>query len=358
MSSSQDRGPVPHSGRGAGRARPARALGLAAVASGACLLALAPLLRLQVAPKLLVAPADVYQKTTLQAADATYLDVKGRTVRRGARVTAVNTIRGDVRASDEKIAVWDSFTWIGDADSGAQIDIQSQRVAFDRRTARLLNVRGAAVNGDTSVKQSGIGLFWPIGVQKRTYYVFDTKTMTRQPMKFAGVDRVGGVTAYRFVQRTEPTVVGSPVRVPAALLGLDEPARGDRGSDAGSGEVEVDKVYEGTVTAWVDPRTGIRVDQRQTSRTVLRTKDGADRLIVADLDLRLSDADRRDRVSRTNKTARTILLLRVVLPLTSAGLGAALLMAVYLRARARRARLDAAPPLSREAEPEVHDDAV
>ncbi|TDE34422.1 DUF3068 domain-containing protein [Actinomadura sp. 6K520] len=331
--------------------RPARALGLAAVTSGVCLLTLAPLVRLQVAPRILVAPADLYQTTTLQAVDATYLDAKSRTVRRGARIRAVNTIRGDVRASDEKTAVWDSFTWIGDADSGAEIEIQSQRMAFDRRTAQLAGVRGAAVNGDTGVRQSGIGPFWPIGVQKRTYHVFDTRTLTRQPMVFAGVDRVEGVMVYRFVQRTEPTVIGSPTRVPVSLLNLKEPGRELPGLDADRGDVEVDKVYEGTVTAWVDPRTGTRIDQRQKSRTVLRTKDGVDRLVVADFELRLSDADRRDRAVRADRTARVIVLLQVVLPVASAGLGAALLVAVYLTARARRPRPDAAPPPSREAEP-------
>ncbi|WP_168221205.1 DUF3068 domain-containing protein [Actinomadura sp. WMMA1423] len=332
--------------------RPARVLGPAAVASGAFLLTLAPLVRLQVAPRILVAPADLYQTTTLQAADATYMDARSRTVRRGARITAVNTIRGDVRAGDGKTAVWDSFTWIGDADTGAEIDIQSQRVVFDRRTARLGGGRGAAVNGDTRVRQSGIGPFWPIGVRKRTYHVFDTKTLSRRPMVFAGVDRVEGLKVYRFVQRTEPTVIGSPTRVPLSLLDLDKPRSGFPGYDAERGDVEVDKVYEGTVTAWVDPRTGTRVDQRQESRTVLRTKDGVDRLVVADLDLRLSDADRRDRALRAGQTARTILLLRVVLPLASAGLGAALLVAVYLTARAGRRRPDAAPPPARDPEPE------
>ncbi|WP_149259891.1 porin PorA family protein [Actinomadura sp. K4S16] len=339
---------------GGGGMRPPRALGPAAVASGAFLLTLAPLLRLQVAPRIIVAPADVYQRTTLHAEDATYLDGRTGTVRRGARITAVNTLRGDVRASDGRTAVWDSFTWIGDADTGTEIDIQSQRVAFDRRTARLVNARGAAVDGDTRVRQSGIGPFWPIGVRKRTYHVFDTKTRTRRAMVFAGVERVQGVRVYKFVQRTEPTVVGpSPTRVPASLLDLDKPRPGFPGYDAERGDVAVDKVYEGTVTAWVDPRTGTRIDQRQESRTLLRTKDGVDRLVVADLVLRLSDADRRDRAIRADRTARTIVLLRVVLPLASAGLGAALLAAACFMARAaRRPRPDAAPPLPREPAPE------
>ncbi|MBC6461672.1 porin PorA family protein [Actinomadura sp. HBU206391] len=275
------------------------------VACGAFLLTLAPLLHLQVAPQIITAPADIHQTTSLHAVDATYLDTADLTVRRGARITAVNTVRGDVRASDEKITVWDSFTWIGDATTGAQIEIQSQRVAFDRRTARLHNVCGAAVDGDTSVRQSGIGPFWPIGVRKRTYHVFDAKTRTSRPMTFAGVDRIHGDTVYQFVQRTEPTVLGSaPTRVPASLLDLEGLRAGFPGYDGGRGDIEVDRVYEGTLTAWVDPRTGTRIDQRQQSKTVFRTKDGIDRLVVGDLVLRLSEADRRDRAIRADKAAR------------------------------------------------------
>jgi DUF3068 family protein len=313
--------------------RAARALGPVTVACGAFLLTLAPLLRLQVAPGIITAPADVHQVTRLHAEGATYLDPKNLTLRRGVRITAVNTVRGDVRASDEKIAVWDSFTWIGDAATGAEIEIQSQRVAFDRRTARLHNVRGAAVDGDTRVRQSGIGPFWPIGVQKRTYHVFDPKTRTSRPMTFAGVDRIHGVTVYRFVQRTEPTVIGSaPVRVPVSLLGLGRVPAGFPGYDAGRGDIEVDRVYEGTLTAWVDPRTGTRIDQRQQSRTVFRTKDGIDRLVVGDLVLRVSQEDRRERAMRADRTARKIALIRTIAPLASVLLGAALVSA-YLAIR-------------------------
>ncbi|GLZ06163.1 hypothetical protein Acsp03_36290 [Actinomadura sp. NBRC 104412] len=316
--------------------RAARAFGPVTVTGGAFLLTLAPLLRFHVAPQIITAPANIHQVTRLHATNATYLDTTALTVRRGARITAVNTVRGDVRASDDRIAVWDSFTWIGDATTGAELELQSQRVAFDRRTARLYNIRGAAVDGDTGVRQTGIGPFWPIGVQKRTYHVFDAKTRTSRAMTFAGVERIHGVTVYRFVQRVEPTVLASaPTRVPVSLLGLDGLRAGFPGYDAGRGDIEVDRVYEGTLTVWVDPRTGTRIDQRQQSKTVLRTKDGVDRLVVGDLTFRLSEADRRDRAIRADRTARKIALIRTILPLAAAVLGTAVL-AVYLAARSRR----------------------
>ncbi|MFF5260557.1 DUF3068 domain-containing protein [Actinomadura viridis] len=316
------------------------------VACGVFSLTLAALFRVYAAPRLITAPADIYQTTTLYAKDATYLDAPAATVRRGATIKAVNTVRGDVKASDSRIAVWDSFTWVADAEAagGPAIDMHSQRVAFDRRTARLLNVRRAAVNGDTRVRQSGIGMFWPIGVKKQTYQVFDTKTGRPHPMTFAGVERIHGVRVYRFVQRIGPVAVGTqPVRVPAWLLGLKEVRKGFPGHDAKAGDVAVDRVYQGTITAWVDPRTGTRVAQEQHSRTVLRTKDGVDRLVAGDLRLKMTDADQKERAAAADRTARKVALIRTRLPLAAAVLGAAFLATAFGRARSRRRLRTAAP---------------
>src|SRR4051794_23988418 len=104
-----------------------RNVGLALVAMGAFFLALAPLVRFYVASRLVAAPLNVYQQTTLQADDATYLDQAKVKIRHGATVRAVNTTRGDVRAGDGKVAVWDSFTSIEDPAAKTRIEVRSQR---------------------------------------------------------------------------------------------------------------------------------------------------------------------------------------------------------------------------------------
>ena len=66
------------------------------------------------------------------------------------------------------------FGWIG------------ANFAFDRRTAQLVNCCGASLNGDTSVRQSGlVGYVFPIGTQKQTYQVYDTTL--KRPMPFTAL---------------------------------------------------------------------------------------------------------------------------------------------------------------------------
>jgi len=313
-----------------------RNVGLVLIGVGAFFIALAPLIRFYVVRQVIVAPANVFQRTTLQAVGASYLDAGSGTMRRGVTLTATNTVRGDTRASGHDIAVWESFTSIDDPVTRKNVEIQQQRAAFDRRTARLSNVRGASVGEDPSVRQSGIGIFWPIGVKKQTYQYFDIATKRPWPMVYQGEERIRGVKAYRFVQHITPTVNGSiPGGVPAAMLGVAK-AKGLPGYDAKTGNLAVDKAFEATVTVWIDPRTGVKIGQEHKSTTRLRTKDGVDRLVVADLDLKLTDASQRDLVKRSNHEAGKITLAKVIAPLAAIGLGVVLLaigLAIVVPAR-------------------------
>jgi hypothetical protein len=314
-----------------------RNIGVVLLTLGVFWLSLALLIHFYVEQRLILAPTNVYQRTTLQANNATYLDTASFQMRHGATITAVNTLRGDVGASDGKIAVWDSFTSVEDTATKAEIDIQLQRVAFDRHTATLQNIRGAAVGGDASVRQSGIGQFWPIGIKKRTYWVFDFKTRRTWPMTFAGEGRIHGVKAYRFVQRITPTATGPLTGgVPTSLLGMKKPSAGFPGYDSTTGNVAVDRVYQGTITMWVEPQSGARLDQEQQAKTLLRTKDGVDRLVVSDMDLKMSDATQKDRAQQANKVAFKVALVRRIAPLTAACLGVVLLAAGLLLLRRSR----------------------
>lgn len=320
-----------------------RNVGLALTGVGAFFLALALLVRFYVADRVVAAPINLFQQTTLEATDASYLDTAAVKLRKGAHLKAVNTVRGDVRAASGKIAVWDSFTSIDDPATGKSVEIQQQRAAFDRRTGALTNTHDASVGGDTSVRQSGIGLFWPIGVEKKTYPYFDLATKRPWPATFAGEDRIHGITAYRFVQRIPPTVTESiKGGVPASLLKVRRPQRLP-GYDKKTGNVAADRVYDATVTTWVDPRTGAQVDQEQKVRAVLRTGDGVDRLVAADLDLRMTDASRKTLVTMSRDQALKISLVRTVGPFVAGGLGLVLLVVGLLLAVPGRRTVVALP---------------
>lgn len=326
-----------------------RKVGLFLIGLGAFLIALAPLFRFYVVHQVLAAPLDIYEKTTLRADNATYLDAAKLKVVKGATVVATNTTRGDVHASDSKIAVWDSFTSVEDVNAGVKIDTQMQRAVFDRRTSDLENGRGAQVNNDPNVRQTGVGLFWPVGVKKKTYQYFDTTTKRAWPMTYVGEDRTQGIRTYRFVQTIPPTVTDTiKPGVPVSLLGLPAAQAAQLpGYDKKTGTVPADRVYRATTTAWVDPRTGAPVNQQQRVVTTLRTSDGVDRLVVGDLNLKMVPASQKHLVDRSDGDAGYIAIVRTWLPYGGGGAGVVLLLlglALALTGRRRPAHRDPGEP--------------
>jgi hypothetical protein len=122
-------------------------VGLVLTGLGVFLLVSGALIRFYAAPRLVMAPTDIYQITTLQAENATYFDAASVKVRTGVTITATSTVRGDVKAGRGDIAVWDSLTMVQDLANGRTVDIRPQRVAFDRRTAELTDCCGTSVPG-------------------------------------------------------------------------------------------------------------------------------------------------------------------------------------------------------------------
>jgi Porin PorA len=309
-----------------GRSVVRRKVGLVLIGAGAFFIALAPLVRFYVVRQLVAAPLNVYEKITLRADNASYLDTTKWKIQKGATVTATNTTRGDVHAGDSRIAVWDSFTSIEDSATNAKIETQVQRAVFDRRTAELRNGRGASVNSDSTVKQAGVGLFWPVDVKRKSYPYFDITTKRTWPMTYAGETGVQGIKTYRFVQQIPPTVTDSiKPGVPASLFGMT-PAQLAKipGYDKKNNAVAVDRVYQSTVTVWVDPRTGAPVNQEQKVTQTLRTSDGIDRLVVADLDLKMIPDSQKHLVDTSDGQATKIALLKAWL--SYGGLGVFLLI--------------------------------
>src|SRR5918999_3540837 len=257
-----------------------RTIGMLLIGVGAFFLTLAPLVRFYAAEQLIALPTDTYNTTKLQAENGTYFDAGNLRLRQGVTVVATNTVRGDVRASTDKIAVWDTFTSVADATTGTPIDFRQARQAYDRRTAQLVMCCGAAIGNDTNVRQSGLGTLWPPGnVEKKTYQYFDTGTRRPLPMNFAGEDTVMGINAYRYVMNVPATKVTVVQDVPGSVLGLGED----------SGNVDADRYIQSTKTVWVDPRTGAVVNQNENVRSTLRTPDGIERLTVASFNLKMTE---------------------------------------------------------------------
>ncbi len=326
-----------------------RIMGASLIGLGAFLLAAGLLVRFYVAPSLIGAPADLYQVTRLRADDASYFDAGEAMPRTGATIVATNTVRGDPKSAHDGVAVWDSTTVVQDVGRGTTIELQKQRYAFDRRTGRLRNCCGAAIDGDAGVRLSGIGLFWPVQVRKKGLELFDTSTLRSWPVVFDGRERVGGLLAYRFVQRIPETrVAGELPDVPGELLGRP----------AGGPAVPVDRYYQAEATYWVDPRTGAPIDQQRHVLSTLRPKEGPGRLVVADFTLKMTPESRRALQDRSADGARKIRLLKTVVPLCGGAAGVLLIAAGALLASrggrsSRRRRGPAVPDGPRPVGPRV-----
>jgi hypothetical protein len=325
-----------------------RKVGLVLIGLGAFFIALAPLLHYYVAHEVLAAPLDLYEKSTLRADGATYLDTAKMAIQKGVTVTATNTTRGDVHAGDGKVAVWDSFTSIEDTNAHVKIETQSQRTVFDRRTGEMQNGRGSQVNSDPNVRQTGIGLFWPIGTKRKSYPYFDTATKRTWPMNFAGEDRTQGVRTYRFTQQVPPTVTETiKPGVPAALFGLTPAALAKiPGYDKKNDAIAVNRVYQATTTDWVDPRTGAQVNLEQKVTQTLRTSDGVDRLVVGDLDLKMTPDSQKRLVHRSDSDFGLVSLVKTGIPYGGGAAGVVLLfvgLALAVSGRRRPAHRGAGP---------------
>jgi Porin PorA len=301
---------------------------------GIFLLTTALLLRFYAAPRLVLAPASIYQNDTLVARDASYFDQGTLTSRRHVTLTYSVTVRGDAAAATPAIAVWDSYTVLADRQRNAVVISTYQRAAFNRRTARLVNCCGASLNDDTRARQSGIGLDWPIGVRRTTYRVFDTNTARPWPAAYAGQADDQGVMTYRFVQHIPVTAVQQMPGIPASLLGLPR----------SQGSVVATRYFSAEVTYWVDPRTGVLIDQEERGRSVLRGPGGRGELDVAGFNLRMTAASRRQLAAFSDKNAAAISAITVTGPLGLGALGLLLTLAGTVPARRRRPDPDRTGP--------------
>jgi hypothetical protein len=292
-----------------------RKVGTILVALGAFLLVFAPLLKLYVAPRVVIAPTDFFQMTELRGTNASYFDGAKLKNITGASIVAVNTVRGDPVASTADTAVWDYFVSIKDPDRDYAIANQTSRYALNRHTGELINCCGASVEQDTSVRLAGLGVIWPIGrVERKTYPYFDPQTKRAWPMKYQGQDRIQGTTAYRFEQTIPEMKVATVGAVPGALLGLDK-----------FKNYKVDGFYTATVTIWVDPRTGIPIAQKQSIHATNRTKDGAGMFIAAKTDLKTTEKSEKDLVKLSDGYAWKFAAVNQWLPVGTLVLGLFLL---------------------------------
>ncbi|MEV0169806.1 DUF3068 domain-containing protein [Streptomyces sp. NPDC050803] len=308
---------------------------------------LSPMLRWYAFPRLAKIPANQYQDMVLEAKDVTLLDYGTMKARKVSAVTIVQTLKGNVEASERiertagrDVVVWDGLSYVQGPD-GKMVSKIPERYIFDAHTQEPVHATGESVDGDP-VRREGIEFKWPFLTEKRDYEYFDAQTRTSAPIHYKGTQDFRGLEVYYFEQTVPWTKVKYPKVLP--VDGVSAETLADTGTT---------RWYTTVRKFWVEPVTGAPVYGEEIHREELRGG-----TLLGDRDKVTAFAGhvkmREDYIDHTVdlvKSNRTLVLLMTsYLPWGFLVLGLALLsLSLYLEARSRR---PAGPQPAKADEPE------
>ncbi|MFJ4540687.1 DUF3068 domain-containing protein [Streptomyces tibetensis] len=311
-----------------------RKAGLVLLALAVFFTALSPLLRWYAFPRLAKVPANQYQDMVLEAKNATLLDYGTMKAKKVSKVTIVQTLKGNVEASERieesagrDVVVWDGLSYVVGPD-GAMVSKIPERYIFDAHTQEPVHASGEMVDGDP-VRRQGIEFKWPFLTEKRDYEYFDAQARVTAPITYEGTRDFRGLEVYYF----EQTIPWTKVKIPKTLpvKGLTPEAVAQTGTT---------RWYTTVRKFWVEPLTGAPVYGEEIHREELRG--GA---LLGDRDKVTAFAGhvkmREDYLTHTVDLVKSqrllILLMTSYLPWGFLTLGVLLLvLALYLEARGRR----------------------
>ncbi|GAA2282675.1 DUF3068 domain-containing protein [Streptomyces hawaiiensis] len=311
-----------------------RKAGLVLLALAVFFAALSPLLRWYAFPRLAKVPANQYQDMVLEAKNATLLDYGTMKAKKVSKVTIVQTLKGNVEASERieesagrDVVVWDGLSYVVGPD-GAMVSKIPERYIFDAHTQEPVHATGEMVDGDP-VRRQGIEFKWPFLTEKRDYEYFDAQARVTAPITYEGTRDFRGLEVYYF----EQTIPWTKVKIPKTLpvKGLTPEAVAQTGTT---------RWYTTVRKFWVEPLTGAPVYGEEIHREELRG--GA---LLGDRDKVTAFAGhvkmREDYLTHTVDMVKSqrllILLMTSYLPWGFLGLGVLLLaLALYVEARGRR----------------------
>ncbi|GGO69479.1 DUF3068 domain-containing protein [Nonomuraea cavernae] len=297
---------------------------LVLIGVGAFFIALAPLVKFWAAEKIISAPANQFGITHLEAKGAQYFskqDLKVLT----ADLDIIVTTRGDVKEANSNRVVWDEATVVNDITNGRpQIDLSDRRSAFDKYSGVGVNCCGVNV-AKAPVTLEGQIYKFPFDAEKKTYKVFNSSAMKAFDARFVREDNVGGLPVYVYEQDVPPTKT-STLTAPASVLGMTDT----------TGDVQVDRWYDGKVTYWIEPATGAPVKQEQQRHEVLKTQDGIERSVAFVAVAKMTDETVGKLVQSAEEGKSQINLLRNIIPLVLLVIGVVLVVAGVMLGRRSR----------------------
>ena len=293
------------------------------VGLGVFLLAIAVLLPTYVIPRVEKAPLDQYTVTRAEGT-GTYLNPETLDFVSQDDVTITRVVRGDVEASGDEIAVYDSTQTTETGQMDEPLNVVTERVVFDRSTGE-----GTGGRGDRPSHEGAYAIKFPFDVERRDYEFHDLTGAEAFPVSFQRETEVDGLRVYEF--RGEiPEQQRAQQGVPGALVGApDTPT------------VFVEEFYEnrGRVVL-VEPRTGIVVGGSSAPRRFWRPaaiSDVGSETVIFEAEVSSTEestaelvADAKDAKSQLDLYGRTLPLVLGVLGLV------ALVAGLLLLARGRR----------------------
>jgi len=304
--------------------------GLVLAGVGTFLIVCAVVLPTWISGQVIKFPLNEYETATLDASNASYFSTTTLTEKTGVSMQATYTIKGDGAAGDSSTAVWNEYSYVYDLTNRQPVQQQTRTLAFNRRTGQLVNCCGASLNGNTSIRQTGLaGYVWPIGTKKQTYQVFDATLNKPMPFVYSGTTTVHGITTYKFEENVAPVQV-TTLSVPGSLVGES------------AATVTLPEFYEMHLIYYVDPTTGALVNVNEHQTMSLRSPaTGAQALLLFDADLIATPATVNTVVGLDTTGRNELSLLKTILPLVLGILGVIALIAGIFLSRRRHDDIDA-----------------
>ncbi len=312
-----------------------RIVGLVAIGVGVFLLALAPLAKFYVAPRVQVAPVGCSDTSVIckdrvnispSAGIATTLfDPATLTSNSNVALVGVERVRADVTASKgpDNRTVYDESQTVSKTD-GTLVVADTERIPFNGKTSQMISCCGGNVDGKAIADYSGINpLKFGFDVQKKTYLYFDRTINKATAMDFKDVETLDGVQVYKFVQTIPPTRIGT-LEVPGNLIG----------SVAAS--VDAPEFYGNIRTVWVEPVTGVIVKGSEQQKQTLRDVDGNDKLTLIEATLTFTDANVKASADAASSAASQLGLIKTTIPIVGLVLGIILLVLGFIALGRRR----------------------
>ncbi|WP_405815662.1 DUF3068 domain-containing protein [Streptomyces sp. NBC_01390] len=311
-----------------------RKSGLILLALAVFFAALSPLMRWYAFPRLAKVPANQYTDMVLEAKDATLLDYDSFQAKKVSKVTIVQTLKGNVEASEkiektagQDVVVWDGLSYVQGPD-GKMVSKIPERYIFDAHTQEPVHATGEMVDGDP-VKREGIEFKWPFLTEKRDYEYFDAQARVTAPIHYKGTQKFRGVSVYYFEQTIPWTKVPFPKDLPIKGVTAETVAA-----------TGMTRWYTTVRKFWVEPVTGAPVYGEEIHQEELRggaLLRGRDKVTAFSGHVKMREDYIESTVALVKSQRVLVLLLTSYLPWGFLALGVLLLaLALYLEARGRR----------------------